>query len=79
MQTPDLAFSTAASFVTNINWQSCSGETSLPNFSHMAVVKFLQVAGAATGLAAADGFMRGLSRKNAGDSTCGRRYLHAAP
>jgi K+-transporting ATPase ATPase A chain len=66
-QTPDLAFNTAASFVTNTNWQSYSGETSLSNFSQMAVIIFLQVVSAATGLAAAAGFMRGLSRKNARD------------
>jgi K+-transporting ATPase ATPase A chain len=66
-QTPDLAFNTAASFVTNTNWQSYSGETSLSNFSQMAVITFLMVVGAATGVAACGGFIRGLSRKNAGD------------
>ena len=66
-QTPDLAFNTAASFVTNTNWQSYSGESSLSNFSQMAAITFLMVVSAATGVAAAGGFMRGLSRKNAGD------------
>jgi K+-transporting ATPase ATPase A chain len=66
-QTPDLAFNTAASFTTNTNWQSYSGESSLSNFSQMAVITFLMVVSAATGVAAAGGFMRGLSRKNAGD------------
>ena len=66
-QTPDLAFNTAASFVTNTNWQSYSGETSLSNFSQMAAITFLMVVSAATGVAAAGGFIRGLSRKNAGD------------
>jgi K+-transporting ATPase ATPase A chain len=66
-QTPDLAFNTAASFVTNTNWQSYSGESSLSNFSQMAAITFLMVASAATGIAAAGGLMRGLSRKNAGD------------
>jgi K+-transporting ATPase ATPase A chain len=66
-QTPDLAFNTVASFTTNTNWQSYSGETSLSNFSQMAVITFLMVVSATTGLAAAGGFMRGLSRKNAGD------------
>jgi hypothetical protein len=42
-------------------------EASLSNFSQMAVIIFLQVVSAATGLAAAAGFMRGLSRKNARD------------
>jgi potassium-transporting ATPase potassium-binding subunit len=66
-QTPDLAFNTAASFVTNTNWQSFSGETSLSNFSQMAVITFLMVVSAATGVAACGGFIRGLSRKNTGD------------
>ena len=30
-QTPDLAFNTAASIITNTNWQAYSGETSLSN------------------------------------------------
>jgi K+-transporting ATPase ATPase A chain len=66
-QTPDLAFNTAASFVTNTNWQSYSGDSSLSNFSQMAAITFLMVASPATGVAAAGGLMRGLSRKNAGD------------
>jgi potassium-transporting ATPase potassium-binding subunit len=66
-QTPDLAFNTAASFVTNTNWQSYSGETSLSNFSQMAAITFLMMVSAATGLAAVGGFIRGLSRKNASD------------
>jgi K+-transporting ATPase ATPase A chain len=66
-QSSDLAFNTAASFVTNTNWQSYSGETSLSNFSQMAVITFLMMISAATGVAAAGGFIRGLSRKNASD------------
>jgi len=63
-QTPDLAFNTAASFVTNTNWQSYSGETSLSNFSQMAAITFLMVVSAATGVAACGGFIRGLSRRS---------------
>src|SRR5262245_60542907 len=66
-QTPDLAFNTAASFITNTNWQAYSGETSLSNFSQMAVITFLMMVSAVTGVAAAGGFIRGLSRKNASD------------
>ncbi|WP_448955094.1 potassium-transporting ATPase subunit KdpA [Labrys neptuniae] len=66
-QTPDLAFNTAASFITNTNWQSYAGESSLSNFSQMAVITFLMTVSAATGVAAAGGFVRGLSRKSAGD------------
>ena len=66
-QTPDLAFNTAASFITNTNWQSYSGESSLSNFSQMAVITFLMTVSAATGVAAAGGFIRGLSRKTSAD------------
>ncbi|GAB2897164.1 potassium-transporting ATPase subunit KdpA [Paraburkholderia jirisanensis] len=66
-QTPDLAFNTAASFVTNTNWQSYSGESSLSNFSQMAVITFLMMVSAATGVAACGGFIRGLCRKSAQD------------
>jgi len=66
-QSPDLAFNTAASFITNTNWQSYSGESSLSNFSQMAVITFLMTVSAATGVAAAGGFIRGLSRKTSAD------------
>jgi potassium-transporting ATPase potassium-binding subunit len=66
-QTPDLAFNTAASFVTNTNWQSYSGESSLSNFSQMAVITFLMMISAATGVAACGGFIRALCRKSAHD------------
>lgn len=61
-QTPDLAFNTAVSFITNTNWQAYSGETSLSNFSQMAVITFLMFVGAATGVAAGAAFIRGLGR-----------------
>jgi len=61
-QSPDLAFNTAASFVTNTNWQSYAGETSLSNFSQMAAITFLMFVSAATGLAAGGAFIRALSR-----------------
>lgn len=66
-QSPDLAFNTAVSFTTNTNWQAYSGESSLSNFSQMAVITFLMMISATTGLAAAGGFIRGLSRKNTAD------------
>lgn len=66
-QPPDLAFNTASSFITNTNWQAYSGETSLSNVSQMAVITFLMTVSAATGIAAAGGFIRGLSRREAAD------------
>lgn len=66
-QPPDLAFNTAVSFITNTNWQAYAGESSLSNFSQMAVITFLMTASAATGIAAAGGFIRGLSSKSTAD------------
>jgi K+-transporting ATPase ATPase A chain len=66
-QSPDLAFNTAASFITNTNWQSYSGETSLSNFTQMAAITFLMFAGATAGVVAAAGFIRGLSRSSSAD------------
>lgn len=66
-QSPDLAFNTAVSFTTNTNWQAYSGESSLSNFSQMAAITFLMMISATTGLAAAGGFIRGLSRKSTAD------------
>jgi K+-transporting ATPase ATPase A chain len=66
-QTPDLAFNTASSFITNTNWQSYSGESSLSNFSQMAVITFLMMVSAVTGVAACGGFIRALCRKSAHD------------
>ncbi|MFK2878711.1 potassium-transporting ATPase subunit KdpA [Rhodanobacter hydrolyticus] len=57
---PDLAFNTAMSFVTNTNWQAYSGENTLSNFSQMAALTFLMTVSAATGLAAGAAFVRGL-------------------
>jgi potassium-transporting ATPase potassium-binding subunit len=66
-QTPDLAFNTAASFVTNTNWQSYSGESSLSNFSQMAAITFLMTVSAASGIAGCAAFIRGLAQREARD------------
>jgi len=66
-QTPDLAFNTAASFITNTNWQAYSGENSLSNATQMAVITFMMFAGATTGVAAGAAFVRGLARSGAHD------------
>lgn len=62
-QSPHLAFNTAASFITNTNWQSYAGESSLSNFSQMAVITFLMTVSATTGVAAVGAFIRGFSQK----------------
>lgn len=66
-QTPDLAFNTAASFITNTNWQSYSGESSLSNATQMLAITFLMFCGATAGVAAAGGFVRALSRASSQD------------
>ncbi len=50
---PDLAFSTAVSFVTNTNWQAYSGEAQLSHLSQMAGLTVQNFVSAATGMAAA--------------------------
>ncbi len=66
-QTPDLAFNTAVSFVTNTNWQAYSGESSLSNATQMVAITFMMFAGATTGVVAAAGVIRGLARSSASD------------
>ena len=61
-QDPDLAFNTAASFITNTNWQAYSGEVSLSYLSQMAVIQFLMFMSPATAFAAAGALVRGFSR-----------------
>ncbi|MBS1532494.1 MAG: potassium-transporting ATPase subunit KdpA [Bacteroidetes bacterium] len=51
-QTPDLAFNTAISFMTNTNLQDYSGETGVTYFTQSCVLMFLQFVSAATGIAA---------------------------
>ena len=62
--TPDLAFNTAVSFVTNTNWQSYGGESTLSYFSQMVGLTIQNFASAAVGMAVIVAFIRGLSRKN---------------
>jgi K+-transporting ATPase ATPase A chain len=51
-QTPDLAFNTALSFLTNTNLQDYSGESGATYFTQTFVFMFLQFVSAATGIAA---------------------------
>ncbi|HWL67972.1 MAG TPA: potassium-transporting ATPase subunit KdpA [Geminicoccus sp.] len=63
---PDLAFDTAVSFVTNTNWQSYAGETTMSHGSQMAGLTVQNFLSAATGLALALALVRGFARSNAG-------------
>ncbi|MDD3223966.1 MAG: potassium-transporting ATPase subunit KdpA [Clostridium sp.] len=66
----DLTFNTVISFLTNTNLQNYSGESGLSYFSQMAVITSFMFLAAATGLAVALAFMRGL----AGKKTLGNYY-----
>ncbi len=57
-----LALNTAISFVTNTNWQSYSGETSLSYFSQMLGLAVQNFASCATGAAVALAFARAFAR-----------------
>ncbi|MDR3448766.1 MAG: potassium-transporting ATPase subunit KdpA [Alphaproteobacteria bacterium] len=60
---PDLAFNIACSFVTNTNWQSYGGETTLSYFSQMAGLTVENYLSAATGIAVSFAVVRGFIRK----------------
>jgi K+-transporting ATPase ATPase A chain len=62
---PGLAFSTAVSFVTNTNWQSYGGETTLSHLSQMAGLATQNFVSAAAGMAVMAALLRGLARRRA--------------
>lgn len=63
---PDLAFNTAASFVTNTNWQAYSGEATMGHLVQMAGLAVQNFLSAAVGLAVAVALIRGFTRSRAG-------------
>ncbi len=58
-----LAFNTAASFTTNTNWQAYSGESTMSYFTQMAGLAYHNFISAATGIALAVAFIRGIARR----------------
>ncbi|MFY9744495.1 MAG: potassium-transporting ATPase subunit KdpA [Candidatus Sulfotelmatobacter sp.] len=58
-----LAFNTAASFTTNTNWQAYAGESTMSYFTQMAGLAFHNFISAATGIALAIAFIRGIARR----------------
>ena len=62
---PHLAFNTAASFVSNTNWQSYGGESTLSYFSQMAGLTAQNFVSAATGFAVAVAVARAFARSKA--------------
>ena len=60
---PDLSWNTAISFVTNTNWQSYGGETTLSYLSQMTALAVQNFVCAASGMAVLVALIRGLVRK----------------
>ncbi len=61
--TPDLAFNTSVSFITNTNWQSYVPETTMSYLVQMAGLTVHNFLSAATGIALAMALIRGFSRR----------------
>jgi K+-transporting ATPase ATPase A chain len=66
---PDLAFNTATSFVTNTNWQSYAGESTMSYLTQMAGLAWHNFTSAATGFGVALALARGLTRKAGPDGS----------
>ncbi len=60
---PDMAFNTAVSFVTNTNWQAFAGETGVSHLTQMLGFTWQNFISAASGMTVAVAFIRGLTRK----------------
>jgi len=63
--TPDLAFNTAVSFITNTNWQAYSGESTVSYFVQMTALTVSNFTSAAAGIAIAIAIVRGFARREA--------------
>lgn len=60
--TPDLAFNTAVSFMTNTNWQAYSPDTTVSYLTQMAALAVQNFVSAAAGIAIAVALIRGFAR-----------------
>jgi K+-transporting ATPase ATPase A chain len=61
--TPELAWNTAVSFVTNTNWQAYSGESTQGHLVQMAGLSVQNFVSAAVGMAVAVALVRGFARR----------------
>jgi K+-transporting ATPase ATPase A chain len=61
---PDLAMNTAVSFITNTNWQSYGGETTLSYLTQMLALTVQNFMSAATGMAVMVALIRGFVRRS---------------
>jgi potassium-transporting ATPase potassium-binding subunit len=60
---PDLSWNTAVSFVTNTNWQSYGGESTMSYFTQMLALAVQNFVCAASGMAVLVALIRGFTRK----------------
>ena len=63
---PDSAFNTAVSFVSNTNWQGYGGETTMSYLTQMLGLGVQNFLSAATGMAVLIALVRGFARRQAG-------------
>lgn len=70
---PAVAFNTAVSFVTNTNWQSYGGESTMSHLTQMVGLAVQNFVSAAVGLAVAVALVRGLVRR--GSATIGNFWV----
>jgi K+-transporting ATPase ATPase A chain len=63
---PDSAFNTAVSFVTNTNWQGYTGEATMSYLTQMLALAVQNFFSAATGIAVAFALIRGFAARSSG-------------
>jgi K+-transporting ATPase ATPase A chain len=64
---PDSAFNTATSFITNTNWQGYGGESTMSYLTQMLGLSVQNFVSAASGMAVLVALIRGFARKQAGN------------
>lgn len=70
---PHLSFNTAVSFMTNTNWQSYGGESTMSHLTQMVGLSVQNFVSAAAGMAVMAALIRGLARRRA--STLGNFWV----
>ncbi len=70
---PDLSWNTAVSFVTNTNWQSYGGETTMSYFAQTVALAVQNFVCAASGMAVMVALVRGIARRTT--STLGNFWV----
>ena len=63
VNSPAMAFNTAASFTTNTNWQNYGGESTMSYLTQMAGLAYHNFMSAAIGIILAIAFIRGIARR----------------